>query len=62
MRDPDRVKAQLLLLVRTSLGEKMGTLYSRVVETCLAYLDEGSEDFGDEHEFQDEDGIAVGFR
>lgn len=62
MRDPDRVKAHLLLLARTALQKKMGTRYSRVVETCLTCLDKGNEDFGDESEFQDEDGVAVGVR
>jgi len=40
----------------------MGTKYGRVVETCLTCLDQDNADFGDEKEFQDVDGIAVGAR
>jgi len=40
----------------------MGTKYSKVVETCLTCLDEDNVRFGDEREFQDEDGVAVGVR
>ena len=38
----------------------MGTKYGKVVETCFTCLDEGNEDFGNEEEFQDGDGVAVG--
>ncbi|RYP45387.1 hypothetical protein DL769_011467 [Monosporascus sp. CRB-8-3] len=58
----EAVKAELLALARDNLPEKMGTKYSRVVETCLTCLDEGNEDFNDETEFQDEDGILVTIR
>jgi hypothetical protein len=40
----------------------MGTSYGRVVETCLTCLDKDNVDFGDEKEFQDDDGVAVGVR
>lgn len=36
----------------------MGTKYSKVVETFLTCLDRDNADFGDEKEFQDEDGVA----
>lgn len=62
MRDPDRVKAHFLSLAQTTLRRKMGTRYSRVVETCLTCLDEENEDFGDEREFFNEDGVAFGVR
>lgn len=62
MRDPDRVKAHLLRLARTELRRRMGSRYAAVVETCLTCLDEGNEDFGDDEEFRDEDGVAVGVR
>ncbi|RYP80294.1 hypothetical protein DL770_006293 [Monosporascus sp. CRB-9-2] len=58
----EAVKTKLLALARDILPEKMGTKYSRVVETCLTCLDEGNEDFSDETEFQDEDGILVAIR
>lgn len=55
-------KDQLLSLARGELQRRMGTRYSEVVVTCLTCLDQDNEDFGDETEFQDEDGIEVGVR
>ncbi|KAL7936467.1 hypothetical protein V8C35DRAFT_277888 [Trichoderma chlorosporum] len=55
-------KRQFLALARESLPARMGTRYSRVVETCLTCLDEGNDDFGDEWEFQDANGLLVGVR
>jgi hypothetical protein len=40
----------------------MGDKYTRVVVNCLACLDEGSLDFGDQSEFEDQDGILIGVR
>ncbi|WYZ42300.1 hypothetical protein EsH8_V_001195 [Colletotrichum jinshuiense] len=62
LKDPGWVKDHLLWLARGKLRRKMGTRYSRVVETCLTCLDKENVDFGDEEEFQDEDGVAVGVR
>jgi hypothetical protein len=62
LQDPDLVKDYLLKLTKGRLRRKMGNKYSRVVETCLTCLDEGNADFGDDTEFQDEDGVAVGVR
>lgn len=60
---PFAVKEHLVTLSRSSmLRGKMGSRYSRVVETCLTCLDADNVDFGDEQEFQDEDGVAVGVR
>ncbi|KAH8693007.1 hypothetical protein BGW36DRAFT_410172, partial [Talaromyces proteolyticus] len=53
---------RLLSLARGELRTIMGTRYSEVVVTCLTCLDPGNVDFGDESEFQDEDGIQVGVR
>jgi hypothetical protein len=53
-------KDQLLSLARGELQRRMGTRYSEVVVTCWTCLDPENEDFGDEAEFQDEDGIEVG--
>jgi hypothetical protein len=53
---------QLLFLARGELKRRMGTKYSDVVVTCLTCLDPGNVDFGEEGEFQDEDGIEVGVR
>ncbi|KAL7917767.1 hypothetical protein ACQKWADRAFT_331611 [Trichoderma austrokoningii] len=60
LKSPERVKDRLLQLARGALRRSMGDKYSKVVETCLTCLDEGNEDFGDDGEFQDEDGFAVG--
>lgn len=55
-------KDHLLGLARPELPRIMGTAFAKVVETCLTYLDEGNDDFGDVSEFQDEDGVVVGAR
>jgi serine/threonine protein kinase len=60
LKSPERVKDRLLQLARGALRRNMGNKYSKVVETCLTCLDEDNEDFGDDNEFQDEDGFAVG--
>ena len=40
----------------------MGRVYTNVVISCLTCLDPQNQDFGDESEFMDEDGILVGVR
>ncbi|KAL9047358.1 MAG: hypothetical protein Q9214_000042 [Letrouitia sp. 1 TL-2023] len=55
-------KDLLAHLSRAVLPKRMGTKYARIVETCLTCLDEENEDFGDEREFQDADGVLVGVR
>jgi hypothetical protein len=55
-------KEHLLSLARSALPQYMGTKYAEVVETCLTCLDPDNADFGDEREFEDEDGIRVGAR
>ncbi|KAH7114516.1 hypothetical protein B0J13DRAFT_630840 [Dactylonectria estremocensis] len=63
LKSPNILKEHLVTLSRSNmLRAKMGTKYSEVVETCLTCLDEDNLDFGDEREFQDEDGVAVGVR
>ncbi|KAK3315976.1 hypothetical protein B0H66DRAFT_560058 [Apodospora peruviana] len=52
----------LLALARNQLPGCMGTRYAEIVETCLTCLDPRNADFGDEREFEDEDGIRVGAR
>ncbi|CAG7993204.1 unnamed protein product [Penicillium salamii] len=53
---------RLLALARGELRRRMGTKYSDVVVTCLTCLDPGNVDFGEEEDFEDEDGIEVGVR
>ncbi|CAM1507759.1 Fc.00g046070.m01.CDS01 [Cosmosporella sp. VM-42] len=56
------LKDQLVSLAKSILPMKMGDKYTAVVITCLTCLDQGNEDFGDEKEMQDEDGILIGVR
>jgi hypothetical protein len=53
---------QLLLLTVGELRRRMGSRYHNVVVTCLTCLDPGNFDFGDEDDFEDENGIEVGIR
>ncbi|ROW10358.1 hypothetical protein VMCG_02007 [Cytospora schulzeri] len=55
-------KQKLLCLAQDELPRSMGTKYTDIVVTCLTCLDPENGDFGDEEEFQDEDGICVGVR
>ncbi|KAF2439008.1 hypothetical protein P171DRAFT_448531 [Karstenula rhodostoma CBS 690.94] len=58
----ESLKQQLLLLAGEELPKRTGSKYARIIETCITCLDEGNEDFGDETDFQDEDGILVAVR
>lgn len=62
LKSPELAKDKLLQLARGALRRSMGNKYSKVVETCLTCLDKDNEDFGDDKEFQDEDGVAIGAR
>jgi hypothetical protein len=55
-------KDHLVSVARKLLPRKMGNNYTEIVETCLTCLDDNNADFGDEHEFLDQDGIRVGVR
>ncbi|KAK5988211.1 hypothetical protein PT974_12351 [Cladobotryum mycophilum] len=57
-----KIKDHLVELARSRLPSRMGDKYTSIVVTCLTCLDEGNEDFGDEEEMRDEDGILVGVR
>lgn len=46
----------------TRLPAVMGQIYSDVVVSCLTCLDKNNQRFGDEREFEDDDGILVGVR
>ena len=52
----------LLSLARDQLPRVMGSKYAEIVETCLTCLEPDNVDFGDQREFEDEDGIRVGVR
>lgn len=55
-------KERLVSLAQDELPQYMGTKYTDIVVTCLTCLDHDNENFGDEKEFQDEDGISIGVR
>ncbi|KAF7505533.1 hypothetical protein GJ744_000695 [Endocarpon pusillum] len=56
------VKAILVEMARSRLPELMGKIYADTVVSCLTCLDKNNGGFGDEQEFEDEDGILVGVR
>ncbi|KAF7504792.1 hypothetical protein GJ744_001725 [Endocarpon pusillum] len=56
------IKSTLVELASAKLASKMGHKYSSTVLACLTCLDKTNNDFGDEDEFLDEDGIVVGVR
>jgi len=63
LKAPVALKEHLAALSRSrNLTARLGTKYSKVVETCLTCLDDDNPDFEHEQEFQDEDGLPVGVR
>lgn len=58
----NHIKDHLVALATSKLPLRMGDKYTSVVITCLTCLDDGNEDFGDDKEMQDEDGVLVGVR
>lgn len=56
------IKTILVGLAKSCLPVLMGRIYTDIVVTCLTCLDKDNKGFGDEKEFQDEDGILVGVR
>ena len=56
------MKRKLVRMAREKLPSLMGHKYTQVVVSCLTCLDSNNDGFGDESEFEDEDGILVGVR
>jgi hypothetical protein len=56
------MKDHLVALAKTELPQRVGDRYTEVVVTCLTCLDRENLDFGNEKEFEDQDGIIVGLR
>lgn len=56
------LKRRFVKLASEELPKLMGKKYTQVVISCLTCLDRHNEGFGDESEFEDEDGILVGVR
>ncbi|XXG96410.1 hypothetical protein Hte_002692 [Hypoxylon texense] len=57
-----RLKSHLVDLAKSKLPQRIGDRYTAVVVTCLTCLDKGNEDFGDEEDMRDDDGILIGLR
>lgn len=57
-----KLKEYFIYLAKTRLPITMGDKYSAVVLTCLTCLDKDNEDFGDEDQMSDEEGILVAVR
>lgn len=57
-----KVKEQLITMARSRLPALMGLRYTQVVVMCLSCLDSDNNDFGDQRELYDNDGILVGVR
>ena len=56
------IKRKFVNMARQELPTLMGEKYTQVVVSCLTCLDKDNEGFGDESEFEDDDGILVGVR
>lgn len=56
------LKRKIVKMARETLPILMGHKYTQVVVSCLTCLDRDNDSFGDEREFEDEDGLLVGVR
>ncbi|KAK4916902.1 hypothetical protein LTR66_016983, partial [Elasticomyces elasticus] len=56
------LKDQYTALAKKQLPKKMGEKYMNIVINCLSCMDKSNEDFGNESEFQDSDGILIGVK
>lgn len=59
---PVLMKENLVALAKRDLPTRMGERYEEIVVNCLTCLDEENEDFGNQSEFEDVDGVLVGVR
>ncbi|KAH9890227.1 hypothetical protein F4778DRAFT_377622 [Xylariomycetidae sp. FL2044] len=62
LQTPSKIKDYLVDMARSRLPLRMGDKYTAVVVTCLTCLDEDNEDFGDQEDMRDDDGILIGVR
>ena len=56
------LKRKFVKMAREKLPSLMGCKYTQVVVSCLTCLDRDNDGFGDQREFEDEDGLLVGVR
>ena len=62
LHQPDLMKEHLTALAKRDLPKRMGERYKNIVVNCLTCLDQDNTDFGDQSEFEDQDGILVGVK
>lgn len=62
MEKGEAIQKELVALTKQSLAISMGNKYANIVLTCLTCLDKNNENFGEESEFQDDDGVLVAVR
>ena len=56
------LKDRLVALAKRHLPKRIGERYCQVVVNCLTCLDKDNTDFGDQSEFEDEDGVLIGVK
>lgn len=56
------LKDHFTTLAKEQLPLRMGERYTEVVVNCLSCMDKTNQDFGDEAEFKDNDGILIGVK
>ena len=56
------MKKHLVGMAHRELPTRIGEKYKEVVVNCLTCLDEENIDFGNQKEFEDEDGVLIGVR
>ncbi|KAH6669008.1 hypothetical protein B0J14DRAFT_599802 [Halenospora varia] len=62
LSQPVVMQRHLIALANNDLPGKVGDMYRNVVVNCLTCLDEDNADFGNQSEFEDDDGVLVGVR
>ena len=61
-RQPNVMKEHLTALAKRDLSKRMGERYKNITVNCLTCLDQGNTDFGDQSEFEDQDGVLMGVK
>ena len=56
------LKGYFMMLAKEQLPSRMGDMYTQVVVNCLSCMDEMNEEFSNESEFADADGILIGVK
>ena len=62
LKQPALIKERLIAVAKRDLSKRMGERYEEVVINCLTCLDQDNADFGDQSEFEDQDGVLVGVK